>query len=410
MNHQNQTFPTQARLINPASLTDAPHKRLAELRQETPVVQLGPNQYLVLQAAHVTSLLTDPGTRQIEGRELVALNQVPDGMTARFIADIFLLANGEAHRQKRGLFARSFAHRAMKDLRTEIRAAADALIAGLPRGESFDFVDRLAARVPADIIAAILGLPKEDTRHFAQLVYKVSLAFVPIYPHDRHDMIESATTELFDYVEGQMKARRTAPRDDLLSGLVADWDAKGDLSFDSLIFQVVGMIIAGSDTTRGAFAMLCAMLLQRPADWRALCDDHSLIPGAVSEGLRFEPSVATIPRVTTVAMTLGGIEIPAGAFLRLSTMSAMRDAGLYTNPDDFDIRRTDHPRLHLVFGLGPHRCLGEMLARIEMEESLAALLAATPEMELLSAPDMLGFGGLRQITPMTVRIPCPETI
>lgn len=405
MNDQQQTIATQPRLIDPVTLNTAPHARLAELRQETPVVQLGPRQYLVLRATHVASLLTDPRTRQIEGRELVALNQIPDGITARFIADLFLLANGEAHRQKRGLFARSFAHRAMKDLRAEIRGAADAIIADLPRGESFDFVDQMAARVPADIIAAILGFPKEDTPHFTRLVYHVALAFVPFYPHDRHDIIEQATAELFDYVEGQMQARMAAPRDDLLSDLATDWDPTGNLSFDSLVFQVVGMIIAGSDTTRGAFAMLCAMLLQRPADWRALCDNHSLIPGAVAEGLRYEPTVATIPRVTTAPVDVDGIEIPAGSFLRLSTMSAMRDPALYANPEDFDIRRTDHPRLHLVFGLGPHRCLGEMLTRIEMEESLAALLDAAPSMELQTAPDMQGFGGLRQITPMIVRIP-----
>ncbi|MEO0659090.1 MAG: cytochrome P450 [Pseudomonadota bacterium] len=405
MKIQPQTYATQAPVVDPKTLLTDPHVRLAALRQETPAVQLGPNQYLVLRAAHVSSLLTDHRTRQIEGRELVALNRIPDGITARFVSDLFLFGDGDAHRQKRGLFARSFAHRSIQNLRNQIRSTANGIIAELPRGTPFDFVDRVASRVPADIIAAILGLPREYTRHFAQLVNKVSLALGSIYPSDRHDMIESATAELFDYVEGQMQARTTAPRDDMLSRLVADWDAKGEMPFESLVFQVVGMIIAGSDTTRGAFAVLCAVLLQRPADWSALCNDHSLISGAVAEGLRYEPAVATIPRVTTAPIDLEGIEIPAGSVVRLSTMSAMRDPSFYAIPEDFDIRRPDHPRLHLVFGLGPHRCIGELLARIEMEESLAALLDAAPEMELVSAPNMLGFGGLRSVTPMTVRIP-----
>lgn len=405
MNEYAQTIAATAPLIQPETLSVAPHDRLRELRQQTPLVQLGPNQFLVLRAAHVASLLTDPRTRQIEGSELVALNQIPDGVTARFITDLFLFANGEIHRKKRGLFARSFAHRTIQDLRGQIRGVADAIVADLPRGESFDFTDRVAARVPADIIAAILGLPEEDAGYFTRLVYDVALAFVPFYPHEQHAKIEQATQELFDYVEKQMRGRMAAPVDDLLSVLVTDWRAEQDMPFDSLVFQVVGLIIAGSDTTRGAFAMLIAQLLQRPADWSALCADHRLIPGAVAEGMRFEPSVASIPRVTTAPVEIEGIEMPPGAVVRLSTMSAMRDPTLHADPDRFDIRRTDHPRRHLVFGLGPHRCIGEMLARIEMEESLAALLDAAPAAELLTAPGMQGFGGLRQITKMTVRIP-----
>ncbi|MEM7634582.1 MAG: cytochrome P450, partial [Pseudomonadota bacterium] len=170
-------------------------------------------------------------------------------------------------------------------------------------------------------------------------------------------------------------------------------------------FQVVGLIIAGSDTTRTAFAMLIAMLLERPTDWAALRFDPALIPGAVSEGMRYEPSVATIPRLTTAPLELDGNEVPAGVALSLSTMSAMRDPAVYANPEQFDIRRTDHPRFHPVFGIGPHRCIGEMLARIEMEESLAAILNGAPEIELQTRPRMMGFGGIRQITPMKVRIP-----
>ena len=87
------------------------------------------------------------------------------------------------------------------------------------------------------------------------------------------------------------------------------------------------------------------------------------------------------------------------------TMSAMRDPELYADPETFDMRRTDHPRLHLIFGQGPHRCIGEMLARPEMEESLEALLADAPGIEIETAPRMVGFGGIRQVTPMIVRIP-----
>ncbi len=405
MDKDTKNIATSPHFVDPCALSAAPHAWFAELRPETPFVRLGPNQYLVLRGEPVQSLLTDPRTRQIEGPEFVALHQIPDGITARFLSDIFLFANGDAHRGKRGLFARSFAHRIMRDVRGQVRGIADGIVASLPRGESFDFVDRMAARVPADMIGAILGLPESDSRYFARLVYDVARAFTLVYPHDHHDAIESATQELFDYVQGQMRMRILAPRDDLLSALVADWRTEKDMSFDSLVFQTVGLIIAGSDTTRSAFAMLVALLLQRDVDWAAIWFDSTLIPGAVDEGMRYEPSVASIPRVTTESIEIDGIGLPAGSVLHLSTMSAMRDPALYVDPDRFDIRRADHPRLHMVFGFGPHRCLGELLARIEMEESLAAVLDAVRGIELETPPRMLGFGGVRQITPMQVRIP-----
>ena len=164
-------------------------------------------------------------------------------------------------------------------------------------------------------------------------------------------------------------------------------------------------MIGATDTTRAAFAMLVALLLKDRDSWDALRADPGLIPGAVAEGLRYEPSVGSIVRYTIAPVDIGGVILPAGCLLRLSTMSAMRDPALHADPDRFDIRRTDHPRLQTVFGLGPHRCIGEMLARLEMEESLAALLAGAPDMELEIAPRMVGFGGIRQITPMEVHIP-----
>ncbi len=90
------------------------------------------------------------------------------------------------------------------------------------------------------------------------------------------------------------------------------------------------------------------------------------------------------------------------ATLLASKMSAMRDPALHEDPERFDIRR-DHPRLHPVFGNGPNRCIGEMLVRLEMQEGLAALIAAS-SIELGTSPRMTGFGGIRQITPMQVCI------
>ncbi|HPG21511.1 MAG TPA: cytochrome P450 [Amaricoccus sp.] len=390
--------------VDPAALMDDPHAAFAALRPEHPVIRLGEKLYLALRAQEVLSLLTDPRTVQVEGPDYVALKQIPDGAAARFLTDLFLFSNDEAHRAKRGLFARAFAHGAMRAARVQVRGVAETIVADLPRGESFDFVERMAARVPAEMIAAILGLPRSDARHFAPRVYDLARALTPVYPLPHHAAIEAAAGDLFAYVEDHLRLRLEEPGDDLLSRLAADWRANQAISFDSLVHQILGILVGGSDTTRAAFAMLVALLLERPRDWAAVRADPGLVPGAVAEAMRYEPSVGTIARFTTAPLEVGGLLVPAGVMLSVSTLSAMRDPALYADPGRFDIRRADHPRLHPVFGLGPHRCIGEMLARIEMEEGLAALASDAPDIRMEERPRMLGFGGIRQITPMRVRI------
>ncbi|MGR3565711.1 MAG: cytochrome P450 [Heliomarina sp.] len=389
--------------IDTAIFAGDPHGVLAGLRKDHAAVQTAPRQYLVLRGEDVVSLLGNPSILQCPGPDYVEMNRVPEGVTARLLRDFFLLSNGEVHRQKRGMFARSFAHRLMQQSRPIVRDVANRIVADLPRGETFDFVEHMASPVPAHMISAILGLPRADTRYFTRCVYEISRAVDPVYPHHLHDRIENATGELFDYVDDQLKARLTRPRDDLLSMLVSNWQEEPKLSFESLILQVLGMIVAASDTTRSGFAMLVALLLES-GEWSEVRADPALIPGAVNEALRYEPAVGSIPRFTSVPVTIRDAVLPAGSILRLSTMSAMRDPAIYRDPTRFDIRRGDHPKLHMVFGRGPHRCIGEMLARIEMEEGLAALLDAAPTLRLEKMPELIGYGGLRRVTPMPTTI------
>ncbi|WP_172294453.1 cytochrome P450 [Pseudoruegeria sp. HB172150] len=403
----NKTTPitVEAPLIDPDWLLEDPHARFAELRRDHPVIRINLQSYYVLRAADVVPLLKDDRTVQIEGRDYVAHHNVPDGAMARFLNDILLFANGKDHRTKRGPFARAFSHQAILPSKNRIRAVARKIVADLPRGESFDFVERMAARVPAEMIAAIIGFPVADASYFASRIYEMAGAIGPVYPVEKHDRVEIAAREAFAYVEEQMTARLAAPTDDLLSRLVTDWQQTRGMEFSCLVNQVLAFVLGGSDTTRAAFANAVALLRQRPDDWAALQADPSLVPGAISESMRFDPSVSNVPRFTLEPIRIGGTTVPAGVLLQLSTMSAMRDPEMYSRPDEFLMRRTDHPRLHLVFGHGPHRCIGEMLARLEMEESLKALLEDAPGIEIQTPPRMIGFGGIRQITPMMVRIP-----
>jgi len=198
-------------------------------------------------------------------------------------------------------------------------------------------------------------------------------------------------------VDKAIQERRRSPREDFLSAFLAAANEAGELSPEEMIYQIVPLIFGGADTTRVAAAMQLALLLQHRDQWNEVCRNFTLIPGAVAEAMRFEPSGAGTARVAREDIEVEGGVIPAGQLIVLSMMSAMRDEAAYRDPDKFDILRTDQPRLHPIFGFGIHRCLGEALARAELEESLSAIAAKIPQVQLDVAPKIRGHYGVRRV-------------
>ena len=216
--------------------------------------------------------------------------------------------------------------------------------------------------------------------------------------------MQESARQLMDYVGELLGARGAALNNEFLASYATTVTEAGNLSPAEILSQIVTIIIAGSDTTRGAIAVQVALLLQHREQWEAICAAPALIPGAVSEALRYEPVVGSIPRFTLEDVEIGGYVVPRNSILSLSTLAAMRDPAQYAEPDRFNIRRADHPRRHLIFGLGVHRCLGEVLARAELEESLAALTEQLPHLQLAGKPPSLhGHGGIRRIDGMRVQ-------
>ena len=249
----------------------------------------------------------------------------------------------------------------------------------------------------------MLGLPEEDIACFTWLVYSVSRFFSFAFAPEDMAAIRADAGELHDYVEALLASRRQAPAGDFLSGFLADAEANGELSAMKVVVQVVTLIIGGTDTTRVAMASQVSLLLQHREQWEAVRTDPSLVRRAVAEALRFEPSVGFVGRVTLENVVLGDVMVPAGQFLPLSTMSALRDPMAYEQPDLFDIYRTDGRRLHPVFGGAAHRCLGEALAWAELEEGLSVLATRLPNLRLDGdPPEVRGHMGIRRIGPMPV--------
>lgn len=375
-----------------------------DLRAKTPLVRVPMgmgNIVLGLRARMVDQIVSPENTRQLE-TEMKMMQGVFDGPIFDFVAQVMLFANGEVHTRRRQPVARTFAFKLMEAMRPKAAAVAAEIITERLGKGPFDYLQDFAAQIPARIIADILGIPREDLPVFLGWISDTaeSIGFIEV---DRRAQIETSLTEFNAYVDKLLDDRRTNPRGDFLSDYVAATAASGDLSEGEIRAQVVGLILAGSDTTRNSMCMSLYQLLQHPGQWRDLCaNPDGLKKAAAEEGLRFEPVVSGIPRVTTREMEIEGFLIPPGAITMVSILSVLRDPEVYADPDMFNIHRTDQQRWHLAFGAGAHRCAGEALARVELEETLAAIARLAPNTRIIGAPPRLQPGAIRTVDQIQV--------
>lgn len=384
--------------LEPPPGTDV-HAFLGAIRETSPLA-LGPNnQILVLRYKHF-DLITGPKTRQWEDEFLVAQG-ITSGPLHQANRDGVLFSNGEAHQRRRAPMARTFAFKLMDGMRPHITELVSEIVRDNLAKGPIDFLNLVAAQLPARIIAEVLGVPREDLPKFLSFIPLAAESLGPLRP-GRREPIEQNHLAFDAYIADLVAKRRTAPREDFLTQLIAD-SGTGGLTEGELRMQINALILAGSDTTRGTLCITLSTLLQHPEQWQDFCaDPDGLKKSVVQEGLRFQPVVEGIPRIALEDIEIEGHIVPEGSVLLFSVISALRDPDVYKNPDSFDIHRTDHPRWHPIFGAGAHRCLGEALARAELEEALAAIAKLAPNTTLVGEPPKLSFIGLGQVDQMQV--------
>ncbi|MDJ0921162.1 MAG: cytochrome P450 [Henriciella sp.] len=371
-----------------------------EMREQSPLVRTNIGVTLALRNRHV-DLLTNGTTRQIE-LETKMMQGIFDGPIYEFTRLAMLFANDEVHIRRRMPVARTFAFKLMDAMRPRIRDLAEEMITERLGEGPIDFVGEIASQLPARIIADILGIPNEDIPVFLQWIQDTAAAIGMIEMSER-EKIETSLTEFMAYVTELLATRRQNPVDDFLSDYVKATAEAGNLEEGEIRTQILGLILAGSDTTRGSMCMTLSEMLQRPDQWADfVADTEGLKRAVVEEGLRFQPVIAGIPRVALKDLDVDGYRIPEGAVIAVSIMSALRDPDVFSDPDTFNIHRTDQQRWHFVFGAGAHRCVGEALARAEMEETLGAIARLAPKTKLIGPPPELAPGAIRQVGPMQV--------
>jgi cytochrome P450 len=250
-----------------------------------------------------------------------------------------------------------------------------------------DLVQDLTIHFPFQIIYRQLGLRPEDAAIFHKL------AATQIFWISDPEVTEEAGRKLRTFFDALLDDRRCEPRDDLVS-LLANAEVDGEyLPRDSVVSFLRQLVNAGGDTTYRSSSTMLMCLLANPDQLEAVRNDRSLIPAAIEEAFRWDGPVITTWRGVEQDVTLGGVDIPAGSVVNPVLGSAHRDESKFADPDHYNIFR-DRTHRHFGFSTGPHVCIGQHLARLEMERALTAILDRLPNLRLdpdYPPPESRGF-------------------
>ncbi|GAA2078632.1 cytochrome P450 [Actinomadura alba] len=287
-----------------------------------------------------------------------------------------------SHTRTRSLVSRAFAPRLVAALEPSVRAIVTRLMDGFAPDGGVDLIAELAYPVPIEIICTLIGLPVEARDKLKIWTDDLVTLGAPGTDGDRQLACARSSVAFQRYLEAQIEARRSAPRDDLLSALIkAHADGEQPLDVAELVNLLIVLIFAGHETTTNLIGNLLVLLLARPEILRAFRDDPTLTDDVITEGLRMDAPVQGMFRTTTEEVALGGARIPAGAQVMVLFGSANRDEAVFSDPDQFDPARSNNHR-HLSFGRGIHACLGASLARLEARIVLDTVAERLPNLKL----------------------------
>ncbi|GHH86907.1 cytochrome P450 [Streptomyces sulfonofaciens] len=287
----------------------------------------------------------------------------------------FISMDDPEHNRVRRMFTSYFSVKRARALRPRLQEIIGDLLDGMEAaGPPVDLVSSFALPLPSLVIAEILGVPREDQPLFQRE------SRVLISMNSEIDDVLRAIDSLTDYLEGLLAAKERDPQDDLLSHVLADHVRSGATSREQLVQDAILLLIAGHETTTNMLALGTLALLRNPEQLAAVRDteDPADIALAVEELLRYLTIVHTgRRRVALTDVEVSGQLIRAGEGVILPNDSANRDATVFDNPDSLDVTR-QNARHHIAFGQGTHQCLGQNLARTELQLAYPALLRRFP--------------------------------
>lgn len=329
-------------------------------------------------------------------KDVMAIMRDADTFTSGFIAEglgaffdglIILAMDGEQHRRTRALLQPVFMPDTVNKWRPEIdRVVREDFLQPLVQDKRANLMD-FALYFPIRVMYALMGFPTSDTEKYKQYA-SWALAMVAGNQIDPEKakifgpLAGQAAKHLYDHIKDVVVARRAegAQGADLISRLInAEYEGRS-LDDHEITTFVRSLTPAAGETTTRTFSCIMTTLMQRPELLERIRNDRSLVNKAIDEGIRHEPIATFKVRQTSKDVEIGGIRVPKGAMVQCMTISANRDEEVFEKPDEFDIDRKVRPSFG--FGFGPHMCIGQFVAKVELNCAINAMLDLFPNMRL----------------------------
>jgi cytochrome P450 len=298
-----------------------------------------------------------------------------EGGLRRWYGSLMFTNEGEAHARLRRLVSRAFTPRSVERLRDDTAKLVNEEFLQMEAGGEGDLV-QVFGRLSVRVMCRLLGVPEEDVNVWGSWADALSPVFGFMDP-EQIRAADSALSDLLSYIGTLVEQRRGNPREDLITALVRAEENGERLRGDEVVMMVSNLLVAAHDTTTSQIGCTLLTLMRHPSAVAALRANRALIPAAVTESMRYEPSIALVPRTATAPVDIGGTTRPAGTMILLAVIVGNRDPAIWTDADSFDVQRFTRPsapRL-LSFGTGVHYCLGANLARMTLEETVAGFIA-----------------------------------
>ncbi|MCV7189681.1 cytochrome P450 [Mycolicibacterium thermoresistibile] len=303
------------------------------------------------------------------------------------------------HRQLRKLINTAFTRRQVALLEPKVREIVYGIFEGVAPGSEQEFAESFAAPLPTRMIAELLGASPEDWERFRRWSDACTGTADPEIELDAMEAIG----ELYEYFQQLIAARRTEPRDDMMSVLAQAEVDGARLSDEDLLNFAFLLLVAGNETTRNLIALGTLALIEHPDQCRKLIENPTLIPGAVEEMLRYTSPVTHMARQATEDVEIRGRHIRKGDTVVMLYGSANRDEEIFgDDAEDFRIDRQPNP--HIAFGCGEHSCIGAQLARLEACVFFEVLLGRFPDLELVGTVDRMRATMVPGVKRMPVRL------
>jgi cytochrome P450 len=367
-------------------MIECPFPYLKRLRDEAPVYRdeasgifQVTNYELICQVARDAKTFSNNFGAQLAGQGNPDAELVGDDAAAAIAArpiNTLLTADPPVHTRYRKLVNKAFSPKRVAELEPLIEGIVNSKIDAFINDGKAELLSQLSQPVTLSVIADQLGVPQSDIPTFRKWSDAAVMQLSQVASKEQQEDSQKKVRELFEYFEKKFAEKKANPSDDIITDLVnATLKDEGDprgLEVGEFLSIVQQLLVAGNETTANAIVEGMYMLIDNPEQMEAVQNNLDLIPSLVEETLRLTTPTNNMWRVATKDTEVGGVQIPEGSIVLIRYGSGNRDESVFADPDKFDVQR-ENVNSQIAFGQGVHTCVGNALARKEMQVTFRAI-------------------------------------